>query len=95
MTPEEYEAYTNMAGKEEYSIASTSTGVDVEEEDAKADENEEWYDAEVNPQEVKHLKEDQEKETVLQVDDQEEPKEKKGNTNSVRKRLQWKLRWGS
>ena len=78
MTPEEYESYKKMRGIEEYSIASTATGVDVEAEDAKADENEEWYDAEVNPHELQQLKEEQEMEIVLQEVELVESKKKQG-----------------
>ena len=73
MSHEEYETYKNLAGKDDYSIASTASGVDMEEEDAKADEQETWYDDEVQPNETQLLQEDSEMELVLIDDNGKEP----------------------
>ena len=58
MTVEEYCDYRNLAGIDKYSISSA--GEETEANDLEADKKDRWYDEDIQDQEIKDIKQDNE-----------------------------------
>ena len=65
MTTSEYILYRNLAGMDQYSVASS--GEDIELKDDEEDKLEEWYDDKVDHNEVQDLNQDNEERRVKEL----------------------------